>query len=254
MRKEAIAMKSDSKIEYGVFGPFKAPREKNELLHRSPEAINQFWQQVDQSEEGLSKACGCYIISVRKKVWYVGLAKKQAFDKECFAVGKRNHFNDAIKDGGGNAHLYLIARKTPQGKFTAASRRHGDIENLEKMLIKFALERNEDLLNKKHTNFYLDTVVPGILNSPPGKGGALSVQKLKKVLGIKSANGLTKTAKHPVSLKELIDAGVLKPGKITADYKEGTLAELLPNGDVKYHGEIYKSGGLKSQSQSRLGK
>ncbi len=213
-------------INYSVFGPFKVPRKESGLFNSGSEAKREFWQTVGQSHEGLSKACGCYVLSVRNKVWYVGLAQAQDFAHECFSVGKVNKLNDAIIDGKGDAYLYLLARRTPAGRFVAPSSRHGDIEDLEKMLIAFALERNEDLLNKKDTKFYRNTVVPGILNSSRRLGRASSVLRLKKVLGIKMPS---------ISLKDLIETGIVKAGKLSSRYKGTNLeADLLSSGLVRF--------------------
>jgi hypothetical protein len=168
-------------INYGVFGPFEVFRKKDGLLDHN--AMTAFWQDVDEKEEGLSNACGCYVLSVRNIVWYVGLTKQQDFAHECSTADKINKFNQAMHKGKGNAHLHLLARRTPGGKFTKPSL-HEDIEDLEKMLIAIAVERNGDLLNKKDTKFYRNTVVPGILNSSHKLGRASSVLRLKKVLGI----------------------------------------------------------------------
>ena len=213
-------------INYSIFGPFKVPRKGGGLFDHGSAARKEFWQAVDMCETGLSKACGCYVISVRNRVWYVGLAKCMEFAQECFAVGKVNKLNDAITEGKGDAYLYLVARRTPRGRFAGPSARHEDIEDLEKMLIAIAVERNEKLLNKKDTKFYRNTVVPGILNSSRSLGRAAPVVRLKKVLGIKIPS---------VSLKKLMDAGILKPGKLTARYKGVTLhARLLSTGLVKF--------------------
>ena len=213
-------------INYSIFGPFKVPRKPGGLFDHGPAARKEFWRTVDQSKKGLSKGCGCYVISVRNKVWYVGLAKCMKFAQECFAVGKVNKLNDAITEGKGDAYLYLLARRTSAGRFATPSSHHGDIEDLEKMLIAIAVERNEKLLNKKDTKFYRNTVVPGILNSNHSLGRAAPVLRLKKVLGIRMPT---------VSLKDMIDAGILKPGKLTARYKSVTLhAQLLSNGLVRF--------------------
>jgi hypothetical protein len=45
-----------------------------------------------------------------------------------------------------------------------------------------------------------------------------------------------------VSLKDLIEAGIVKPGKLTARYKGATLnAELLSNGLVRFQNAEHKS-------------
>jgi hypothetical protein len=65
---------------------------------------------VENGQEGLPDACGCYIISVRNVVWYVGLAEKQAFRRECFAPHTITKIDEAITEGAGHAMLHLLAK------------------------------------------------------------------------------------------------------------------------------------------------
>lgn len=52
------------------------------------------------------------------------------------------------------------------------------------MAIGIGLQRNEELLNKSDTATLREIVVPGFYNSPQGAARALSVQRLKKVMGV----------------------------------------------------------------------
>lgn len=135
----------------------------------------EFWDRVDSGvEDGLSGAIGCYIFSIRagKGVlpWYVGLAIKQSFRRECFTSHKLVHYSNAIAGRKGTPLLTLIPKYTPSGKLvrpTGSS--HRDVEFLEAMLISNCLRRNKDLSNKKDTKFLREMVVPGLLNTPKGK-------------------------------------------------------------------------------------
>ena len=144
-----------------------------------------FWdEEVDKSEPGLSGACGCYVISVHEKVWYVGLAQKQDFVTECSTPHKMLKLINAARMAKGDAALHFIAPTTPGGKFAKPSPTLKDIAELETMLIMHALKRNKHLLNKRETKFIRSVVVPGILNSRQGYGKAKSVRSLTTVLGI----------------------------------------------------------------------
>ena len=58
----------------------------------------------------------------------------------------------------------------------------------------------------------------------------------------KTKRTLPPKTKGPVSLKSLIDAGILQPGKLTREYKGINLqADLLPSGAVRFKGESYKT-------------
>jgi len=73
----------------------------NGLIAADKNSLNKFWSRVDDElKVGLPGAIGCYIFSIRAgrgvKPWYVGLAEKQSFRKECFTSHKLNHYNNAI--------------------------------------------------------------------------------------------------------------------------------------------------------------
>ena len=126
------------------FFPYDAveiPRqEKSGLIDREPQSLRAFWDRVNgQFEEELSEGIGCYIFSIRTgggtKPWYVGLAEKQPFRKECFTSHKLVLYNDILGGQNGTPQLTLVANKTPGGKLKSASgSEHPEIEFLEKML------------------------------------------------------------------------------------------------------------------------
>ena len=93
-----LSSNSNHNLDYDIFGPFKVSRKEAGYLNTDPKAKRDFWERVDQSKKGLSKACGCYVISVRNVVWYVGLTHN-GFVHECFTPTKINRFNEAIAEG-----------------------------------------------------------------------------------------------------------------------------------------------------------
>ena len=88
------------------------PRQINGLIAADKESLSSFWSLVEsEHEEGISGSIGCYIFSIRagKGIlpWYVGLAEKQSFRKECFTSHKLNHYNNAIAKRKGTPLLTL---------------------------------------------------------------------------------------------------------------------------------------------------
>ena len=172
-------------MNYDVFGPFKLPRSTNGLFTRDARTKREFWEEIQSSHDGLADACGCYLLSVRNRIWYVGLAEKQSFRVECMAPHKVNKIDDAIATAQGEAYLTLIARKTPTDRFMRPSVNGiADAAQLELLLIGAALERNDKLLNKQATKIVRDVVVPGFLNSPHGCGNRSSVKEFRKIMGL----------------------------------------------------------------------
>jgi hypothetical protein len=172
-------------MKFGIFSSFELPRAKSRRFTRDAKEKRVFWDEVDEDEPGLSYGCGCYLISVRNRIWYVGLAQKQSFRYECFTSDKILKIEDAMDGGGGAAYLTLIARQTYSGRFSKPSiNGYRDIEDLELLLIGSALERNQDLLNRSATKILREIVVPGFINSPHGCGNDSSVKAFRQILGI----------------------------------------------------------------------
>ena len=161
------------------------PRARACRFTREAREKREFWEEIDEENPGLSYACGCYLISVRNRLWYVGLAQKQSFRYECFTPDKILKIEDAMDGGGGAAYLTLIARQTGNGRFSRPSiNGYRDIKDLELLLIGSALERNDELLNRSATKILREIVVPGFLNSPHGCGNDTSVKAFRQIMGI----------------------------------------------------------------------
>ncbi len=164
------------------------PRQNNGLIASDKNSLADLWYRVDtEVENGLSGAIGCYIFSIRagKGVlpWYVGLAEKQSFMKECLTSHKLVHYNNVIAGRKGTPLLTLIAKYTPKGKIVGPTgNEHRDIQFLETMLISSCLGRNANLYNGRDTKLLREMVVPGMLNTPPGKGHA-SVSDFRSLIG-----------------------------------------------------------------------
>ncbi|MCX4152648.1 MULTISPECIES: hypothetical protein [Paraburkholderia] len=167
----------------------KIPRNPNGLIAADKQSQANFWEYVDNEiENGLSGAIGCYIFSIRagKGVlpWYVGLAMKQSFRKECFTSHKLLHYNNSVAGRKGTPLLTLIPKYTPNGRLVCPTgSSHRDIEFLETMLISNCLSRNRDLCNKKDTKLLREMIVSGFLNTPKGKVTS-SVSAFRILIGV----------------------------------------------------------------------
>lgn len=155
--------------EYGVFGPLTIPRTRRGGI--DDDKLRDFWQQVEEKfAPGLKKASGCYIFGTRAgkgaTPWYVGKATK-SFEKECFTDRNLRNYDKVLDERKGTPILYLLARRTPGGKFQRELRDQ-EARKLENFLIDHCLSANGKLLNKQGTDFVRNTQIPGLLNSPPG--------------------------------------------------------------------------------------
>lgn len=164
------------------------PRQDNGHVAADKASLAYFWDMVDsQLEDGLSGAIGCYIFSVRAGggilPWYVGLAEKQSFRKECFTSHKLVHYNDVLARRKGVPTMTFVSKYTPGEKLLSPTgNEHRDIRFLERMLISNCLKRNVDVSNARDTKLLREMQVPGLLNSPQGKSFA-SVAAFKTLIG-----------------------------------------------------------------------
>lgn len=168
--------------------PIEIPRRTGGLIAADKESLSTFWDRVDADiEDGLSGGIGCYIFSVRAGKgalpWYVGLAERQSFRKECFTSHKLVHYNNVVSERKGTPLLTLVAKYTPGSKLlNPTGNNHRDIQFLESMLIANCMSRNFDLYNKRDTKLLREMVVPGLLNTPQGKS-ASSVADFRTLVG-----------------------------------------------------------------------
>lgn len=172
-------------MNYSIYGAWEIPR-KNGIINNSNEMKKIFWEDIEEDTKGLSGACGCYVFSLQNRPWYVGMASKQPFVKECFAAHKINLYNQALSEyKKAVPYLYFLTKNTPSGNFAQPSKNgHKDIEFLESMLIGQGVNRNPELLNIKGTKMLRELNVPGIINTKKGQARALAVQELRKIFNI----------------------------------------------------------------------
>jgi hypothetical protein len=171
-------------MHFQVHGPFEIPRDGRRVLH-SPEKRKAFWSAVEKEVPDLSSGCGCYVFTIRGQVWYVGLAERQTFRQEIFSAHKVMLYGDALSEVSGTASMIFLAKVTNLGRLSnPASNKYPAVRFLEDMLIGLAIQRNPKLLNIKGTKLLKNLRVPGIINTTRGKARSLSVQSLKKALGV----------------------------------------------------------------------
>lgn len=172
------------------FEPQKAleiPR-KSGLVPHKPKELAAFWEELDElNGYDVSGGIGCYIFAIRagKGVmpWYVGLAEKQSFKKECFAPHKINHYNSILAEHRGTPMLTVVAKHTPGGKLVFPNGNgHRDIQQLETMLIGNCLSRNTELLNIRDTKLLREMRVSGLLNTATGRPPT-AVSDFKRLIG-----------------------------------------------------------------------
>lgn len=171
-------------MKFRTFGGFKIERNKHLVAHDKKDR-DDFWANVEEVRPGLSESCGCYIFVIKNRVWYVGMAEKQTFKEECFALHKITQYNEALRVSPGIPKLLFLPKMTPGGRFAKpTSRGHRDIQMLESLLIGTALTKNPQLRNVKGTKLLREMNVPGFLNSGQGQGRPVAVQFFKKAMGL----------------------------------------------------------------------
>jgi hypothetical protein len=171
-------------VNYKVFGPYSIRRD-GKLISRTRQHLRAFWSEIEGETSGLPDACGCYVFSIRRRAWYVGLAEKQSFSQECFALHKLTQYNYSLQHVSGEPQLHLLAKLTPTGRFASpAVNGHRDIRFLETLLIGMALNQNENLQNIRGTKFLREMKVPGILRTARGEGRLSPVRSLRDALGM----------------------------------------------------------------------
>jgi hypothetical protein len=178
-------------MPFKVSGPFELKRTPGGIVAFGKDELAAFWEQTaKQTAIDLRTACGCYVLALQNGEnivpWYVGKAEKATFEVRCFDDSHFVTWFQAIGDGEtrrrGKPLLFLLPRCTPTERLSKPGTWH-DIRFLETMLIGMALRRNPDLLNVQHTRMLREMIVPGVINTPPGKPRIAETQ-LRQALGI----------------------------------------------------------------------
>ena len=179
-------------VKFETFGPFILPRLKyqsgakkgkfKKLIDQTKNCRKSFWQLVEKEQPGLPKAVGCYLFTLGKVPQYVGKTEKLRFEMETWQPHKMEHYEAALATKKrAKPVLYLIAKRTPAGRFSKASSwGHRDIKFLETLMIGAALRRNAQLLNRRDTKYLRTIHVPGFMNVGSGRRKD-AASKLSKV-------------------------------------------------------------------------
>ena len=172
---------------FSIHGPYEIPK-RGRLIDRSKESLRDFWGRVEDDSPGLAEGIGCYLFCMRAargfKPMYVGMNAQQAFVGECFSPAKILIYQDAIAVRQGTPVLFLIARRTPQGKLTKKSPgKSNSLRLVETLLIGAALDKNPELANVQKAEFLRKIELPGLINTPR-RPSTLAERELRKALSL----------------------------------------------------------------------
>ncbi|MEC3889271.1 hypothetical protein [Xanthomonas campestris] len=176
-------------MNFDVAGPFEVTRHGSKKII-TKESARLLKLELDDWEEGLSDACGCYIFGKRAgggiTPWYVGQACKTTLLGEALNPTNITNYNQILgKEGAGIPVLFFVPARTPGDKLR--KRPPGKLKSLsflEKWLISAAIEKNPNLINTKETRFLRDLHVKGVFNAKQGESTKPSTA-LNKALGLR---------------------------------------------------------------------
>lgn len=171
--------------KYSVYGPFEVPR-NGRLVSSQKREQARFWDSIDDKEDALSSAIGCYVFVIGAGAKYIGMTWRRSFRKECLSHRNLNIYNDALQTTRSRPKLILIARETRHGGFARPIKRNSEtsIKFLESILIYEALKNKVTIHNTSGAVRIRKTTVPGLLNTGQGHGRARAVSKLRRALRI----------------------------------------------------------------------
>ena len=154
---------------FDVYGPFDIDREDGEISR----AGQSMWDEVEDCEDGLARAWGCYMFCLQNGrnivPWYVGkTCAAGGFREEAFADHKLWIYN-SITERRGKRHLLLFPLTTGNSNghkpFSKNRNKTSVIEWLERTLIGMALQRNPRLLNLRDTTLPKSVTVRGVMGT-----------------------------------------------------------------------------------------
>ena len=170
---------------FDVAGPFELTRYGSKKFI-TDDTLRDIRSKVEDWEEGLTEACGCYVFAVRagrgSTPHYVGQACKSSIVMESLNPSNREKYNKVLGEANGTPILFLIPLRTPTGKFRKKSQVGGGLaalDFLESWLIANAIEKNPGLINNKQTKFLRQIHVAGFFNAKKGESTSASQQLCK---------------------------------------------------------------------------
>ena len=149
---------------FETYGPFHLERDfSNDWRSR-------FWADVEDSDEGLSNAIGCYAFCLtfgtKTLPWYVGqTVNPNGFKAEVFTDHKMDHYRKILgAKPKQRASIFLFPLMTEGYSFAKKSAKGSQaIDWLEKTLIGMALSKNPNLANNRDTRMLKNIYVNGVL-------------------------------------------------------------------------------------------
>ena len=150
-----------------VYGPFEIDYALRRKVKRIGDAhTKQFWS--DPKVSHLKNKQGCYVFALRNgrgfTPWYIGKTNN-GFAKEALTDHKLKHINKVLFENiRGRPVLFFVA---PPGRKHVV--RKDIVNQVEKELIHYAVDKNPKLGNKQHTKNRPQWTIKGVIRSTRGK-------------------------------------------------------------------------------------
>jgi hypothetical protein len=167
-------------VDFEIAGPFDISRYGNKQMI-TKQSLKELKCDLEEWDEGLSAACGCYVFAIRAgrgyTPYYVGQASKRAIADEALNPSNREKYNIVLGHGRGGPVLFALPMLTPQGRYRKRRQVDGKLPEmnfLERWLITTAIQKNPEIVNNKETKFLRRIHVSGLLNSKRGESTTAS--------------------------------------------------------------------------------
>jgi len=161
-------------MDFDVAGPFEISRHTRKKII-TDQSIKDMKPYLEEWEQGLSDACGCYVFAKQAgrgcMPWYVGQACKSSILGEALNPANREKYNKIIAVEQGRPMLFFIPMRTPTGKLRKRHTGNGGLpalDFLERWIIATAINKNGNLINNRETKFLRAIHVTGLFNARQG--------------------------------------------------------------------------------------
>lgn len=172
---------------FDVYGPFEIPRDEGACA--KPQTA--FWEEVEDYDEGLSGANGCYMFCLRNGVnyvpWYVGMTVSQrGFKGEIFQPHKLQTYDDVMSGRRGIPFMFLFPLMTDgEMRFSRSLvEARSPVEWLEKTLMGMAYAKNEEISNVRDMGFVRNVEVRGLIGPRRPGGTHVDVKAARNALNL----------------------------------------------------------------------
>jgi hypothetical protein len=149
-------------------------------------------EDLEEWDEGLSEACGCYVFGIRAgkgiRPFYVGQALKRSIVNEALNPSNLLKYNKVLaRRGAGAPVIFVLPWLTPNyGRYkrrTKVNRQSSTLDFLEDWLIGIALQRNGNLINNRKTRLLRRVHVTGVFNPQHGES-TWEAQRFNAMMGL----------------------------------------------------------------------